>query len=158
MPLNGAFAISAHLPIEIALISIALSAPFVKFAQSLSTKAVKATYLSKLASKHRARPTRVKISSVSSRTILVFICAGASVVSDICGYKLTVINPFTATRPIKVQNLKSLSLFGFFFALASDGIFIETHAVESRFVTGPENKTHSEKEGEKEEEEEDVFN
>lgn len=55
-------------------------------------------------------------------------------------------------------NLKSLS-FVFFFALASDGIFIETHAVESRFVTGLENKTHSAKEGEKEEEEEEeVFN
>ena len=100
MPLNGAFAISALLPIEIAPISIALSAPFVKFAQSLSTKAVKATHLSKLANKHRARPTRVKISSVSIRTILVFICADVSVVSDesdICGYKLTAINPFTAT-------------------------------------------------------------
>ena len=38
------------------------------------------------------------------------------------------------------------------------GFFIETLAVESRFVTGLENKTHSAKEGEKEEEEEEVFN
>ena len=40
-------------------------------------------------------------------------------------------------QPIKVQNLKPFSLFVFFFALACERIFIETHTIESRRVTGP---------------------
>ena len=41
--------------------------------------------------------------------------------------------------PIKVQNLKSLSLSAFSFALAYEHTFIKTHNIESRFVTGLEN-------------------
>lgn len=42
-------------------------------------------------------------------------------------------------RPVKLRNLKPLSLFAFFFALARERIFIKTHSIESRCVTGPEN-------------------
>ena len=54
-------------------------------------------------------------------------------------------NPFihchdaTWKRPIKVQNLKPLSLFVFFFAMTCERIFTKTDIIESRCVTGPEN-------------------
>ena len=38
-----------------------------------------------------------------------------------------------------MRNLKSLSLFAFFFALASEHAFIKTHNTEGRFVIRPEN-------------------
>ena len=38
----------------------------------------------------------------------------------------------------KSENLKPLSLFVFFFALALERIFIKTHHTESTCVTGPE--------------------
>ena len=45
-------------------------------------------------------------------------------------------NPFTAMMSFennqKVQNLKPLSLFVFFFALACDRILIKMHSIESR--------------------------
>ena len=60
-----------------------------------------------------------------------------------CMHKL---NPFTAMvllkkRLIKVQNLKFLSLFVFFFTLSlpCERIFIKTHGIESRSVIGPQN-------------------
>ena len=39
----------------------------------------------------------------------------------------------------KVQNLKPVSLFVFFFALSSERIFMKTHSTEGRCVIGPEN-------------------
>ena len=41
------------------------------------------------------------------------------------------------SRILKVRNLKPLSLFVFFFALTRERIFIKTHTIESRGVTGP---------------------
>ena len=37
-----------------------------------------------------------------------------------------------------MRNLKPLAFFVFFFALACERIFIETHSIENRCVTGPE--------------------
>ena len=42
-----------------------------------------------------------------------------------------------------MQNLKPFSIFLFFFALASERIFIITHSIESTRVTGPENTLHT---------------
>ena len=54
-------------------------------------------------------------------------------------FPLKNINPFTAMmsfrkRPVKVRTLKPLSPFVFFFALASERIFIKTHSIESRLL------------------------
>ena len=40
---------------------------------------------------------------------------------------------------MRVKNLKSLSLFVFFFALACERIFIKTYTIESRCLIGLEN-------------------
>ena len=45
----------------------------------------------------------------------------------------------TGKRPVKVPNVKPLSLVVFFFALACERIFINTHSTERSCVTGPEN-------------------
>ena len=54
------------------------------------------------------------------------------------GLVFATINPFNAVmslqkRPIKVQNLKPLTVSVVFFALSCERIFIETYSIETRF-------------------------
>ena len=62
----------------------------------------------------------------------------------LCWQRPHLLNPLTAmmwfkNQPIKVRNLKLLSLFFFFFALDCERIFVKTRSTESRCVTGPGN-------------------
>ena len=57
---------------------------------------------------------------------------------------MIIINPFTAMMSHKKKKLKNcefetLECFVSFLALACERVFIKTHSVESRCVTGPEN-------------------
>ena len=60
-----------------------------------------------------------------------------------CGFSFSIwplhCRGVTWKRPMKVQNLKPLCPFVFFFSLACERIFIKTHGIESRYAMGLEN-------------------
>ena len=95
------------------------------------------------ARRHRlALPVWYRDKAVTTAVVSCDLCPVSG--SPVCTFGTCLFNPFTAMmsaekRPIKVQNLKPLTVSLLIFALSWERIFIEAHSIESRCVIGPEN-------------------